>query len=187
MKELSKKKGSYTDYAKDYYGLHIHRYDIRHENFTSQHLGLKKSSGSVLDVGCGDGFWSNMLAKYYDKVTGVDISLAGIETAKVRYPSIDFELIDFFDYNVPHDVLFIRGMSLQNSEIDSEAFKRLIDKLFDLANREVIYIERTTWPKLDPEYWCYKNPEKLYEYLGQYGKLTLKKYIKNTVFIRVVK
>jgi SAM-dependent methyltransferase len=186
MKELSKRVG-YTDYSEGYYGLDIHRYNQKHEDFTAKSLELAKNKSSVLDVGCGDGFWSNMLSKYYSKVTGIDPSISGIETARARYPELTFYNIDLDGYNEKHDVVFIRGMSLQNQKINTKKFRELIDKLFSLAKKEVIYIERSLYPELDPGYWHYKNPELLYKYMAKYGEVTLAKYTRNTVFIRIKK
>lgn len=39
---------------------------------------------SIVDIGCGAGFLTNDLAKYYDKVIGVDLSQTSLEIAK-RY------------------------------------------------------------------------------------------------------
>jgi len=67
----------------------------------------------ILDLGCGVGGRSKYLSKV-GKVTGVDISAKNIETAKQKYPEIDFRVMsaenlsfekDFFDRIYAYDVL----------------------------------------------------------------------------------
>ncbi|MFA6045013.1 MAG: methyltransferase domain-containing protein [Phycisphaerales bacterium] len=47
----------------------------------------------VLDVGCGNGFWSGRLSQLGATVVGLDGSVAGISIAKSRYPALRFEQI----------------------------------------------------------------------------------------------
>lgn len=48
--------------------------------------------GKVLDIGCGDGFFTSQLNNLntVKNVTGVDISKTAIQIAKRRFPGIDF-------------------------------------------------------------------------------------------------
>jgi len=53
---------------------------------------------SVLDIGCGDGRASGILAGEYGlKVTAFDIDAKAIEVARHRYPNIDFSVLDAQD------------------------------------------------------------------------------------------
>lgn len=45
---------------------------------------LSSSKGSALDIGCGSGILADELAKYYDKVVGIDISDEMLTIAKMK-------------------------------------------------------------------------------------------------------
>jgi len=80
-------------------------------------MGLKKGT-TVLDAGCGQGAFTDLLAKEGMSVFGVDISEVGIRKAKAKYP----ELADRFfvsDLNDPEGMpsvhcIFVRCCSLYN-------------------------------------------------------------------------
>jgi len=86
---------SYNDFYKDGGGGY---YNLGEK--LEQHYHLKEFvystdiNNTLLDLGCGDGFWSIVLTPYFKKVTGVDISSGGIEVAKkqssVRNLNIEF-------------------------------------------------------------------------------------------------
>ena len=46
--------------------------------------------GHVLDLGCGNGYVTNELAKAGHKVSGIDLSASGIKIAQQAFPGIDF-------------------------------------------------------------------------------------------------
>ncbi|HRP59318.1 MAG TPA: class I SAM-dependent methyltransferase, partial [Vicingus sp.] len=49
----------------------------------------------VLEIGCGQGFFSSVLAKKKNTtVVGIDLSKSDIEVAKGRYPQIDFKYMN---------------------------------------------------------------------------------------------
>jgi len=51
--------------------------------------------GKVLDVGCGGGFDANFFAKKGFQVEGCDISKAAIDSAKKKFPNMNFFLHNF--------------------------------------------------------------------------------------------
>lgn len=56
---------------------------------------LKKlGAKSVLDLGCGNGAFSDTLSQNGLDVTGMDFSLSGIEIARRNYPNVHFEQHD---------------------------------------------------------------------------------------------
>jgi ubiquinone/menaquinone biosynthesis C-methylase UbiE len=63
---------------------HLHRYAL------AQELAKGKA---ILDIACGDGYGSNLLAPLAHKVTGVDISSETIRIAKERYKQDNLEFI----------------------------------------------------------------------------------------------
>lgn len=46
----------------------------------------------ILDIPCGDGFWSSVFAKKGFEVVGIDRNATGISEAKRRFPQIEFHL-----------------------------------------------------------------------------------------------
>jgi 2-polyprenyl-3-methyl-5-hydroxy-6-metoxy-1,4-benzoquinol methylase len=61
---------------------------------------------SVLDVGCGQGFFSIPLAKQANHVTGIDISGQSIEYARaaaraLQIDNVSFQQIDLFEFTPP--------------------------------------------------------------------------------------
>lgn len=53
----------------------------------------------VIDVGCGDGKFTNLISKLYDvKVTGIDSDSSKIEKTKTSFPEIEFITGSAYDY-----------------------------------------------------------------------------------------
>ncbi len=72
-------------------------------------------NGRLLDVGCGDGFWTSIFVEFGFDATGVDLSPGGIDAARTRYPGIRFLVADA-DEPLPFesgsfDVVFCRAIS----------------------------------------------------------------------------
>jgi len=61
-----------------------------------QHAASMAGKAEILDFGCGRGWMSSRLAEM-GKVLGVDLSNEAIETARSRYPGIEFSCIDASD------------------------------------------------------------------------------------------
>jgi len=52
---------------------------------------------SILDIGCGKGFFSHLLQKENNHVLGIDISKEAIRKAKISYPTVKFQVYDTKD------------------------------------------------------------------------------------------
>ena len=65
----------------------------------------KRSKGTLLDVGCGDGLISYFLAESGFKVKGIDIESEGVKLAKRKCSSVIFEVKDVFNINEQFDYL----------------------------------------------------------------------------------
>jgi 2-polyprenyl-3-methyl-5-hydroxy-6-metoxy-1,4-benzoquinol methylase len=70
--------------------------DVPHQplylNLVLQYLRSDPSIKTVLDVGCGDGNFSNSIAEAGYKVYGIDLSEGGIRRAAERYPNCSFRI-----------------------------------------------------------------------------------------------
>jgi SAM-dependent methyltransferase len=97
--------------------------------------GLKKGA-SVLDVGCGQGFFSHLFGKKGMRVHGIDISETGIREAQELYGhlGITFAVSDIqkAQFPEPFDCIFVRSCSLYNTPIfptKREPTRKLLEHL----------------------------------------------------------
>jgi SAM-dependent methyltransferase len=78
-----------------------------------------KPGSTVLDVGCGQGFFTSMFARLGLQSVGFDISEGGIQSAKRQYDwtGAKFEVGDVLSLQreAHYDCVFVRGLSLYNS------------------------------------------------------------------------
>jgi SAM-dependent methyltransferase len=81
--------------------------------------GLRKGQ-SVLDVGCGQGFFSYVFSKCGMKVHGIDVSETGVRAARDLYggPRVTFSVAEAqtATFSEQFDCVFVRSCSLYNSE-----------------------------------------------------------------------
>jgi SAM-dependent methyltransferase len=78
-----------------------------------------RTGSTLLDVGCGQGFFSNLFRKCGMRVTGVDRSETGIRMARECYGSSDIEFLvaDISTSSIGRtfDCVFTRSLSLYNT------------------------------------------------------------------------
>ena len=60
---------------------------------------LQSESQQVIDIGCGQGEFCNILELNGVKTLGVDLSKKQIELAKLNFPELEFKAIDIADIN----------------------------------------------------------------------------------------
>jgi SAM-dependent methyltransferase len=81
--------------------------------------GLNAGS-TILDVGCGQGFFSSLLRNCGMRVTGVDLSDAGVRAACKNYGGSDIRFVAADINTMPtgsvFDCVFVRSLSLYNVE-----------------------------------------------------------------------
>ena len=113
---------------------HAHHYDVKYRdaNYFRYRRGLYApyvstlvracglpAGSSVLDVGCGQGFFSYLFHAHGMRVTGVDVSETGIQTAERLYGrrGITFAVADVRTARFPErfDCVFVRSCSLHNT------------------------------------------------------------------------
>lgn len=93
--------------------------------------------GRLLDVGCGDGFWTSIFRDLGFEATGVDLSPGGIDAARSKYPGIRFLVADA-DEPLPFevgsfDVIFCRAISHFGApDLDTPRVTSLIPRLMAL-------------------------------------------------------
>jgi len=114
-------KSTYNKIAEDWDNDHTHDewWKLGLEKF----VALLKPGSSVLDVGCGSGVKSEILAKKGMTVTGIDFSEKMLEIAKRRAPNGDFQLVDLYDlsaFNKKFDGIFAQAVLLHIPKKDIE-------------------------------------------------------------------
>ncbi len=72
------------------------------------HLLNPKPGERILDLGCGTGYLTNIIAESGAQVTGIDNSKEMIEKAKSEFPKINFEVLSATDFHFekPFDAIF---------------------------------------------------------------------------------
>jgi len=105
-------------------------------------LDIVKGEGTLLDIGCGDGFWADILSEKFT-VTGIDISPEGIEKAKQRRPDIKFIEGDFLEYEFAEkfDIVFARSPSFLNVPTLTREFIDGVLALTKVCRGSVWYIK----------------------------------------------
>ncbi len=79
--------------------IKVNPFDVRPVGWTQEnfmwHLDFFKPfvKGRLLDFGCGDGQFLELISGYCDYVSGVDISDLAIDKATNSYPQLDFRLL----------------------------------------------------------------------------------------------
>jgi len=68
-----------------------YEYDI---NFPSIMNLMPIKPGTILDLGCGDGEFTNLFANKYKNVIGADASPEMIKIASSKFPNIQFQVLD---------------------------------------------------------------------------------------------
>jgi trans-aconitate methyltransferase len=63
------------------------------------HLLSPKSGERILDLGCGTGYLTNLIAESGAEVIGIDKSVEMIEKAKAEYSNIDFKILSATDFH----------------------------------------------------------------------------------------
>ncbi|NES98501.1 MAG: class I SAM-dependent methyltransferase [Desertifilum sp. SIO1I2] len=93
---------------------------------------------NVLEVGCGGGEFSRLLAQRAESVTAIDLSPAMIERAKrnsLTYPHLQFQIADILEWEIP------------NEQFDAIPPRRIASRIASIATIHHIPLE-TLLPRL---------------------------------------
>lgn len=134
---------------------------------------LKLQVGStILDFGCGQGYFSNAFNNLGLIVHGIDKSSTGISYARSSYPdSITFSVGDekSLDPTKPYDYIFIRSCSVYNTIQHDESqnlTKALINNL--KPNGILIWDYYTRFKNNSNSTWLYHQPENIKQIFPTY-------------------
>jgi 2-polyprenyl-3-methyl-5-hydroxy-6-metoxy-1,4-benzoquinol methylase len=128
---------------------------------------------SVLDVGCGQGFFSYLLNQLGMRVQGIDISESGVRAARQAYGKcgIVFEVADIETAQLQKqfDCVFVRSCSLYNTATFpmSEA---VTDKLLShvKSNGTFIFLYNTNFSRQKSVSWRYHSLADLRNHFDKY-------------------
>jgi hypothetical protein len=106
---------------------------------------LPEGAGTLLDAGCGDGFWSEILSEWYT-VRAEDRVLGGVVAGALKENStVDYYYGDSAVFSTTHDVVFARGISYLVRAPD-DIFMTCLEGLISRALRRFVFITYTEQP-----------------------------------------
>ncbi len=135
--------------------------------------GLRPGS-TLLDAGCGQGFFAGLLSELGFTVTGVDVSAAGIEAANTRFgnKTTSFRTGDIMSlpYNSTFDCVYCRSCSFYN-EHDLQRLHSVSDALLSYVKPGGVLIF-AYYTKLSPRktssYWRYHQLAPIRQHFARY-------------------
>jgi len=132
-----------------------------------------KIGDSVLDVGCGQGFFSYLFGKQGMKAHGIDISETGIVTAKNLYErsGISFSVADSqtVTFSEKFDCIFVRSCSLYNTNLfplQNETTKNLLKHL--KRGGTFIFVYNSSLSSKPSPKWRYHSLEDVKQHFSCY-------------------
>lgn len=139
--------------------------------------GLKEGS-LVLDVGCGQGFFSYLFRKNGMKVYGIDISDVGIHMAENMYGhlGITFAVADIETVVFPEqfDCVFVRSCSLYNTSDFPEKDEVTANLLrYVRPSGVLIFLYNSNFSRKRSESWRYHSWEDLKKHFVRYPNAKL--------------
>lgn len=155
--------------SKDY--VHQNEWTIRKNSIQRVEKHLKKCGEfqNILDIGCGNGFFTNRLSSYAQNVVGVDINLLELNQASTAFANnkkITWLCADFFDnliFNSPEFDLITFCCSFQYFA----NLEQTINRCFELLkpNGKIIIIDTAFYEENELE----RAKERSFEYYTKMG------------------
>jgi SAM-dependent methyltransferase len=132
-----------------YYAEGGWKYDLQKEKaFFKKIAPITPYDKSVIDIGCGDGFFAGVLEDYFGLITGIDLSGTGIGIATQNYPRHTFIQGDFLamGYNKAFDVAFCRAPGFFSHNSCYDPWQNALDKIIKATREYIIYIHYSARP-----------------------------------------
>ena len=152
-------------FNQDYTSTKKNLYDAIQSKFLEKYFSKKiKSEYRVVDIGCGVGYYSNMMAKKGAKVTGIDPNLEYIKIAKKNaVPNTEFLVMDIGNSeelrkipNESADIVFMSDALLFYFVSPDVKKKPNLEKLFSDIKR--ILKRNGTFISVEPHYIFWLSP-----------------------------
>jgi ubiquinone/menaquinone biosynthesis C-methylase UbiE len=145
---------------------------------------------SVLDVGCGRGYWSQLFHECgVGRVVGIDISTVGLNIARREYPGVEFLLGDarHLQFNdQTFDLIFCQGLSEFNTTDLSKTRPVGLEILRCLKdNGWFVFASATNLSGKDSGSWVQHKPESIGVFLQSLGcEIAASYLIDRLIFLR---
>jgi len=214
-KEIQKANIKYHTKLADFYDKeqgHFKPENVQRVERVIKDLAQKTGGGSLLDIGCGTGFIINIAQKYFDRVIGIDITLAMLKKIK-KFKNVELHLMDLFSapyrdefdvcttYSVLHHLSglktafkkiykFLKNGGYFYADQDPnfyylERIKR--NKRYLLGSSGLISKEWKSITEIDTELKNKFNLSKKITALAEYQKLTREDFFKEMEIINLLK
>ncbi|SRR6266446_444004 len=169
--------GSYNEYYETPNYFRYHEWIYRPYISSLLSVAGLHSGSSVLDVGCGQGFFSYLIRRCGLKVYGLDVSEQGLRKAQHAYSSlgIRFVLGDVKRTPFAHkfDSVFARSLSLYNCE-DFATNCWVTDVLLGLIREKgtlmFLYNTNLNPSRKKGQTWRYHSVEDVYKHFSHYSR-----------------
>lgn len=149
---------------------HLHRYAVALQYANSK---------TVLDIACGEGYGSNLLATVAKQVVGVDISAETIEAAKIKYKPGNLDFICGSTSGIPAaDNYFDVVVSYETIEHHNEHDK-MMQEIKRVLKKDGLLIISSPDKKFYTDKRNYKNPFHIKELYFQDFKQLVLNYFSN--------
>ena len=125
---------------------------------------------TLLDVGCSDGYWSNLLSQYFI-VYGEDNCENAIKQASNKYKNPTFFVKNSLNEKTKYDILFCKGPAFFNEPVDDK-FVDCLEKIIQRTNKVLIFTMYSKKPfnkRYNRSY--YHDPETIKNLLKKYGDI----------------
>lgn len=139
MRDIAKyDAGEYWEKRSRTWSKAAESYFDKHEQKVVKNVLRRQKFKSVIDVGCGDGIWSDLFPEEY---LGVDIAKGNIEVARKKYPNREFiqssveDMPDKIQLGEKYDVAFCHTLLMH---ITDEKIDKAIEGLRKFANKAII-------------------------------------------------
>jgi len=143
----------------------LYRYKLIHYHMNND------SASTVLDVGCGNGEFLNFLnfSGFKGSYTGYDINEGFINSSKQTYSNLkdSFHVNDILDdkINNTYDYVIVSGLFNTNYGQDTQWVHTFIKRLYELANKKVIFNAISTYTNFKDDRMYYINPFEISEFI----------------------
>jgi ubiquinone/menaquinone biosynthesis C-methylase UbiE len=150
------------------------------------------TNSSVLDVGCGRGYWSKLFHECgVGEVVGIDISYVGLNIARQESPAVKFILananhLQFEDKTF--DMVFCQGLSEFNT-YDLSKTRNVVEELLRCLKDNGLFIlaVSTNLSGKKRNGWIHHKPNRVVSYLASLGcQIEATYFIDRAVFLRLL-